>query len=232
MADEIAKAQAARPGGDTIFGKIIRKEIPAKIIFEDDQVETGRRLAGGQRQASRPWTRGFPVEGRVGRRREGKGPGRPARPLPRAPSQRAGPRPLRGGLPARAGAPVTRYQPGARVRLPGARGARTVRSGRVLGTRWLLGVGSRRLRGCLGPRRCQESYNLASALPDREKSDRALTRAQSPRSPAHSGSAWAFPGASQRRVAQTAWGRVHRGSGGRRSASARASQSTPPPPLR
>ncbi|XP_027624183.1 histidine triad nucleotide-binding protein 1-like [Tupaia chinensis] len=36
MADEIAKAQVARPGGDTIFGKIIRKEIPAKIIFEDD----------------------------------------------------------------------------------------------------------------------------------------------------------------------------------------------------
>eukprot|EP00069_Balaena_mysticetus_P009690 bmy_20362T0 len=38
MADEIAKAQAARPGGDTIFGKIIRKEIPAKIIYEDDQL--------------------------------------------------------------------------------------------------------------------------------------------------------------------------------------------------
>ncbi|KAM9367449.1 adenosine 5'-monophosphoramidase HINT1 [Phaethornis superciliosus] len=37
MADEISKAQAARPGGDTIFGKIIRKEIPATIIFEDDQ---------------------------------------------------------------------------------------------------------------------------------------------------------------------------------------------------
>uniref|UniRef100_A0A5F9D487 HIT domain-containing protein n=1 Tax=Oryctolagus cuniculus TaxID=9986 RepID=A0A5F9D487_RABIT len=37
MADEIAKAQVAQPGGDTIFGKIIRKEIPAKIIFEDDQ---------------------------------------------------------------------------------------------------------------------------------------------------------------------------------------------------
>ncbi|XP_037365306.1 adenosine 5'-monophosphoramidase HINT1 [Talpa occidentalis] len=37
MADEIAKAQTARPGGDTIFGKIIRKEIPAKIIYEDDQ---------------------------------------------------------------------------------------------------------------------------------------------------------------------------------------------------
>uniref|UniRef100_A0A4W5PJ53 Uncharacterized protein n=1 Tax=Hucho hucho TaxID=62062 RepID=A0A4W5PJ53_9TELE len=36
MADEIAKAQVAQPGGDTIFGKIIRKEIPAKILFEDD----------------------------------------------------------------------------------------------------------------------------------------------------------------------------------------------------
>lgn len=38
MADETAKAQAAKPGGDTIFGKIIRKEIPAKIIYEDDLV--------------------------------------------------------------------------------------------------------------------------------------------------------------------------------------------------
>ncbi|XP_063820335.1 adenosine 5'-monophosphoramidase HINT1 [Pseudophryne corroboree] len=37
MADEISKAQTARPGGDTIFGKIIRKEIPANIIYEDDQ---------------------------------------------------------------------------------------------------------------------------------------------------------------------------------------------------
>merc|ERR1712212_238035 len=37
MADEIAKAQVAQPGGDTIFGKIIRKEIPAKIFHEDDQ---------------------------------------------------------------------------------------------------------------------------------------------------------------------------------------------------
>ncbi|KAK2921686.1 histidine triad nucleotide-binding protein 1 [Channa argus] len=36
MADETAKAQAARPGGDTIFGKIVRKEIPAKFIYEDD----------------------------------------------------------------------------------------------------------------------------------------------------------------------------------------------------
>nr|XP_033708261.1 histidine triad nucleotide-binding protein 1-like [Tursiops truncatus] len=31
------KAQAARPGGNTIFGKIICKEIPARIIYEDDQ---------------------------------------------------------------------------------------------------------------------------------------------------------------------------------------------------
>ncbi|XP_045155865.1 adenosine 5'-monophosphoramidase HINT1 [Echinops telfairi] len=37
MADEIAKARVARPGSDTIFGKIVRKEIPAKIIFEDDR---------------------------------------------------------------------------------------------------------------------------------------------------------------------------------------------------
>ncbi|KAA8583593.1 adenosine 5'-monophosphoramidase HINT1 [Etheostoma spectabile] len=37
MADEMAKAQASKPGGDTIFGKIIRKEIPAKLLYEDDQ---------------------------------------------------------------------------------------------------------------------------------------------------------------------------------------------------
>ena len=44
MADEIRKAQAARPGGDTIFGKIIRKEIPANIIYEDEQVRAGRSM--------------------------------------------------------------------------------------------------------------------------------------------------------------------------------------------
>jgi len=38
MADEVQKAKAARPGGDTIFGKIIRKEIPCNFIYEDDQV--------------------------------------------------------------------------------------------------------------------------------------------------------------------------------------------------
>lgn len=31
------KAASASPGGDTIFGKILRKEIPAKFIHEDDQ---------------------------------------------------------------------------------------------------------------------------------------------------------------------------------------------------
>lgn len=39
MADEVSRAQSAQPGGDTIFGKIIRKEIPANIIYEDDQVQ-------------------------------------------------------------------------------------------------------------------------------------------------------------------------------------------------
>lgn len=67
MADEIAKAQAARPGGDTIFGKIIRKEIPAKIIYEDDQVGTRRCLARGLRRDRRPWTRGFPPREKKGR---------------------------------------------------------------------------------------------------------------------------------------------------------------------
>lgn len=38
MATEVEKARTAAPGGDTIFGKIIRKEIPCKFIYEDDQV--------------------------------------------------------------------------------------------------------------------------------------------------------------------------------------------------
>ena len=49
MSDEVAKAQKAVAGawfttvlyisgGDTIFGKIIRKEIPARIIFENENV--------------------------------------------------------------------------------------------------------------------------------------------------------------------------------------------------
>lgn len=38
MATEVEKAQSAAPGGDTIFGKIVRKEIPCNFIYEDDQV--------------------------------------------------------------------------------------------------------------------------------------------------------------------------------------------------
>ncbi|GBP37239.1 Histidine triad nucleotide-binding protein 1 [Eumeta japonica] len=34
---EVELAQSASPGGDTIFGKILRKEIPAKFVYEDDQ---------------------------------------------------------------------------------------------------------------------------------------------------------------------------------------------------
>lgn len=37
MASEVEKAQAAAPGGDTIFGKIVRKEIPCNFIYEDEQ---------------------------------------------------------------------------------------------------------------------------------------------------------------------------------------------------
>lgn len=37
MSEEIEKAQLAKPGGDTIFGKIARKEIPCDFIYEDEQ---------------------------------------------------------------------------------------------------------------------------------------------------------------------------------------------------
>ncbi|KAJ8311417.1 hypothetical protein KUTeg_010878 [Tegillarca granosa] len=37
MASETEKAQTATPGGDTIFGKIVRKEIPCDFVHEDDQ---------------------------------------------------------------------------------------------------------------------------------------------------------------------------------------------------
>ena len=39
--DEVSKSQSAKPPsieGDTIFGKIARKEIPTTFIYEDDQV--------------------------------------------------------------------------------------------------------------------------------------------------------------------------------------------------
>lgn len=38
MSDEVAKAQAVNPDEDTIFGKILRKEIPCEFIYEDDKV--------------------------------------------------------------------------------------------------------------------------------------------------------------------------------------------------
>lgn len=38
MATEVEKAQTAAPSEDTIFGKILRKEIPCNFIYEDDQV--------------------------------------------------------------------------------------------------------------------------------------------------------------------------------------------------
>lgn len=38
MSDEVAKAQSAQASEDTIFGKILRKEIPCDFIYEDDQV--------------------------------------------------------------------------------------------------------------------------------------------------------------------------------------------------
>ncbi|KAM3722322.1 Histidine triad nucleotide-binding protein [Dirofilaria immitis] len=38
MRSEVEKAQSAGRESDTIFGKIVRKEIPAKIIMEDDNV--------------------------------------------------------------------------------------------------------------------------------------------------------------------------------------------------
>jgi len=37
MGDEVSAAQTAKPGGDTIFGMILRKEIPATFLYEDDQ---------------------------------------------------------------------------------------------------------------------------------------------------------------------------------------------------
>lgn len=38
MSDEVQKAANADPTADTIFGKILRKEIPCNFIYEDDKV--------------------------------------------------------------------------------------------------------------------------------------------------------------------------------------------------
>lgn len=40
MADEVQLAQNAQAGGDTIFGKILRKEIPCNFIYEDNLVRS------------------------------------------------------------------------------------------------------------------------------------------------------------------------------------------------
>ncbi|KAJ6639732.1 Adenosine 5'-monophosphoramidase HINT1 [Pseudolycoriella hygida] len=37
MSDEVTKAAEADPTADTIFGKILRKEIPCSFIYEDDK---------------------------------------------------------------------------------------------------------------------------------------------------------------------------------------------------
>nr|CAD7463659.1 unnamed protein product [Timema tahoe] len=37
MADEVQKSRSAVPVGDSIFGKILRKEIPCKYIYEDEK---------------------------------------------------------------------------------------------------------------------------------------------------------------------------------------------------
>lgn len=36
--DEVAKAQTASAGGETIFGKMLKGQIPCKFIYEDDKV--------------------------------------------------------------------------------------------------------------------------------------------------------------------------------------------------
>lgn len=38
MADEVQLAQTAFAGEDTIFGKILRREIPCDFIYEDQLV--------------------------------------------------------------------------------------------------------------------------------------------------------------------------------------------------
>ena len=38
MANEVDKAKTAQPGGDTIFAKIIRGDIPTDFLHKDDQV--------------------------------------------------------------------------------------------------------------------------------------------------------------------------------------------------
>lgn len=55
VVDEIRKDQVAQPGGDTIFGEIIYKEIQAKIIFQDKKVGKQRGAELCRRAINVPW---------------------------------------------------------------------------------------------------------------------------------------------------------------------------------
>lgn len=43
MATEVQLAQTAKPEEDTIFGKILRKEIPCNFIYEDNLVNKQKK---------------------------------------------------------------------------------------------------------------------------------------------------------------------------------------------
>ena len=47
---EVEKAQTATPDGDTIFGKIVRGEIPTTFIYVDEQVLVDLAKFQGQTQ--------------------------------------------------------------------------------------------------------------------------------------------------------------------------------------
>jgi len=57
MADEVAAAQAAKPTGDTIFGKILRKEIPCTFIYEDEQVLEPVLMQSASEELPMTWSR-------------------------------------------------------------------------------------------------------------------------------------------------------------------------------
>jgi hypothetical protein len=42
----LAAEQPLKPGGDTVFGRIIRHEIPATYLFEDEKVSYQPLLCG------------------------------------------------------------------------------------------------------------------------------------------------------------------------------------------
>lgn len=167
------------------------------------------------------------------RRREGSGPPRAASASGPQPAGWAAAAPRRpAGACLRSGYALSARSAGQAAGRPRARAAG---SGCLLWARRVLGMSARLLPDCLGPLLYQESDNLARALPDRQKPDRTLTRAQSPRSPAHSRPARELPGASPRRLAlegrgRTAWGR-HRHAGPGRGPLANATRTHPRRPF-